>query len=107
MPSTVRSFNAVAISCEILKTVPAGFVGWGIGHITTGGGATAKDNHKLAACSNNDQPSAFVEAMLNAASAGDKNAARADILIGNGHTLVLYGKVYPFDKIPPNNLCPT
>lgn len=93
------------MSCGVLKWGGAGLVGWGIGHIQTGGGATAEDNNKLAGCSNKDQASAFVETMLNAASASDENAARADISIGNGHTLVLYGKVYPHDKIPPNDLC--
>ncbi|KAK0743988.1 hypothetical protein B0T18DRAFT_392665 [Schizothecium vesticola] len=77
-----------------------------IGHIQTGGGATAEDNDKLAACSNNDQASVFAEGMLNAASAGDENAVRVDISIGNGHTLVLYGKVYPHDAMVPNDLGP-
>lgn len=94
------------VSCEVVKLAAGGAVGWGFGHIQTGGGATAEDNDKLAACSNNDQASTFVEAMLTAASAGHENAARTDIAMGNGHTLVLYGKVYPHDRLPSTDLCP-
>jgi hypothetical protein len=36
---------------------------------------------------------AFVDSILEAANAGDENAAGVDITLGNGHTLVLYGRV--------------
>jgi hypothetical protein len=83
-----------------------GVVGYGFAQIGSGGGATAQDNDELGKGSNNSQVSAFVEAMLKAANAGDENAARSDITLGNGHVLVLYGRVYPRDAPPPTNLCP-
>ena len=99
-----------SVACFVAKTgfqagVGAG-VGLGVGILAAGGGATADDNDKLARCSNNSQANAFVEAVVNAAGAGDENASRIDINLGNGHTLVLYGKVYPADKVPGSDLCP-
>ncbi|KAK4145522.1 uncharacterized protein C8A04DRAFT_35787 [Dichotomopilus funicola] len=49
---------------------------------------------------------AFVDSILEAANAGDENVARTDITMGNGHILVLYGRVFPRDAQPPTDLCP-
>ncbi|KAK3297913.1 uncharacterized protein B0H64DRAFT_431743 [Chaetomium fimeti] len=99
----VRQYPA---TCYLVTLGAGGAVGYAFGQIGSGGGATAQDNDELARCSDNTQVNAFVEGILDAANAGDENAARADITLGNGHTLVLYGRVYPIDAVPPTDLCP-
>ncbi len=94
------------VTCEIVKLGAGGVVGYGFAQIGSGGNASGQDNDELGRCSNNSQVNAFIEGMLSAANAGDENAARADVTMGNGHILVLYGRVYPTDATPPTNLCP-
>lgn len=94
------------LSKSVFNGAVGGGIGYGIGVIGAGGGATKDDNDKLAQCSNNDQANAFIESMVKAANAGNENAARVDITLENGHKLSLYGRVYPKDKIPPMDLCP-
>lgn len=94
------------VTCEVVKLGAGGVIGYGFAQIGSGGGATAQDNDELAKCSNNSQVNAFVDSILEAANAGDENAARSDITLGNGHILVLYGRVFPRDAPPPTDLCP-
>ena len=94
------------VTCEIVKLGAGGVVGYGFAQIGSGGNASGQDNDELGRCSNNSQVNAFIEGMLQAANAGDENAARADVTMGNDHILVLYGRVYPRDATPPTNLCP-
>lgn len=94
------------LSKSLFNGAVGGGIGYGIGVIGGGGGATKDDNDQLAKCSNNDQANAFIDAMVKAGNAGNENAARVDVNMGNGHTLVLYGRVYPKDKVPPMDLCP-
>lgn len=94
------------IACNIVKLSAGGIVGYGFGQIGSGGGATAQDNDELGRCAGNSQARAFLEGMLEAADAGDENVARTDITMGNGHTLVLHGRVYTRGAQPPTNMCP-